>query len=814
MKRLFASIAVAAALAAEGAASSTAAGTPRGGLLLDFEGKTKVWPAMETSGGEGTTSITNIFAADGKKSFCFRLEPEKLKYGYVCCTLGFDRALVDTEREYDRLLVNVANLGPARDEFSVKLRECAYAGKGTISLPGWGRSQFIMPIERSSAPLSGEYGKIDLVASAAALDIFAFFDGVRLLEKGEVPPPVPKCTEEELRIIAKKRAAYEERKAAEDRAKEAERVSNQRAFRSRLAEACAAAGRRSGAMLVGKATGMEGLMPRDTDVALARAADRVSIRLARGEAENAQLFVMPADDSALRNVSVRVKGALASADGGTLPAEAVKCAVVGYTISTNRLAYKQAYCEPSDVGGGYVRKVRKVKRGWYPDPILPMLRSVDVAPLDVQGFWIAVSCPRGQKAGTYSGELVVSASGVDDMTVPLAVRVNDFTLPATSVLPLALTFGPMVWTAEKLQSPEVFAAMKAARTNRTAVVNVWRGHKDEWCDFLMDHLVTPGSIYHNSNGLPHKDKLRQYRDEGRLGVFCIGSCGSPASTNAADIAAWRGRVFPRIRRCYDDAKELGVLDRAYIYGFDEWVPERFPLMAAAVAEVKREFPDIPLMTTCVDVECGTGSSPLSQVDWFCILTRKPYYFSMPEVIERTRRAGRKVWWYVACGEHAPLANLFVENPPGDARQLFGAQSWAYKPDGFLYYEMTIWQTARGIDPSEGAFSSWPANTWEPKPGIWYSGDGTWIYATSDGRPVSTIRFENLRDGLEDYAYMKILSDALERHPDAPAAWRLRAKEVLAVPKSVMKDLYDFNSDSAAVYSWRDAAADLIERRPL
>ena len=48
MKRLFASVAVAAAF-------SAAAGTPRGGLLLDFEGWTKVWPAMETSGGEGTT---------------------------------------------------------------------------------------------------------------------------------------------------------------------------------------------------------------------------------------------------------------------------------------------------------------------------------------------------------------------------------------------------------------------------------------------------------------------------------------------------------------------------------------------------------------------------------------------------------------------------------------------------------------------------------------------------------------------------------------------------------------------------------------
>jgi len=778
--------------------------------ILDFEGETKVWPAMATSGGEGTTAITNAFAVDGKRSFCFRVEPEKLKYGYVCCTIAFDKKRVDTSREYDRILVNVANLGPDKDKFTLKMRDFAFTGKGDVNLPGWGRGQIVIPIGRSDEADKGEVGKIDLVGSAAAVDVCAFFDSVQLMEKGDEVPPVPACTDEELRIIAVERAAYDRRKAEEARAAEAARVANQHAFRKALADAGAAAGICAGGMLVGKATGMDRLMPRDTDVSLAKVADRVSIRLARGEMENAQIFVMPAGDEGLRDVSVRVKGDLVSG-AATMPAGAVACSVVGYTLSTNRLMYKQAYCEPSAVEGGYVRKVRKAKKGWYPDPVLPMVKSVDVAPLDVQSFWISVSCPRDQKAGTYAGALVVSAAGAKDATVPFEVRVNDFTLPVRSVLPLALTFSPMVWTAKSAQSPEVFAAMTAARTNRQSVVNLWGRHKDEWSDFLMDHLVTPDNIYLGAHGLPFKDKFRQYRDEGRLGNFCIGSCGAPASTNEPDMASWRAKVFPRIRKCYNDAKELGILDRAYIYGFDEWVPKRFPLMAAAVGEVKREFPDIPLMTTCVDVECGTGSSPLGQVDWFCLLTSKPYYYSNSVARAQARKEGRKVWWYVACGEHAPRANLLVENPLSDARQLFGAQSWAYKTDGFLYYEMTIWNTVHGIDPAKGPFTSWPANTWSPIPDAWYSGDGTWVYATIDGRPVSTIRFENLRDGLEDYAYMKILSDELARRSGAGDAWADRARKVLAVPKSVMKDIYDFNSAPAAIYAWRDEAADLIEK---
>ena len=95
----------------------------------------------------------------------------------------------------------------------------------------------------------------------------------------------------------------------------------------------------------------------------------------------------------------------------------------------------------------------------------------------------------------------------------------------------------------------------------------------------------------------------------------------------------------------------------------------------------------------------------------------------------------------------------------------------------------------------------------------------------DGKPLPTVRLENFRDGLEDYAYALELerklkartggsrscatADAQERVPPDDA-WTRKAKELLAVPGDVMQSMTQFTGDPAAVLRWRDAMADLIE----
>ena len=87
--------------------------------------------------------------------------------------------------------------------------------------------------------------------------------------------------------------------------------------------------------------------------------------------------------------------------------------------------------------------------------------------------------------------------------------------------------------------------------------------------------------------------------------------------------------------------------------------------------------------------------------------------------------------------------------------------------------------------------------------------GSWICCGPGGTPLATVRLENFRDGLEDFAYAKKLEAKLAAEPDAP--WAPEAKRLLAVPETVVKDLANYTFDPAVLYAWRDAIADLIEK---
>ena len=134
--------------------------------------------------------------------------------------------------------------------------------------------------------------------------------------------------------------------------------------------------------------------------------------------------------------------------------------------------------------------------------------------------------------------------------------------------------------------------------------------------------------------------------------------------------------------------------------------------------------------------------------------------------------------------------------------LMGAQSVRMRPDGFLYYELTMWNSKRCI-------SSGPFTDWSPESFQTWSGDGNLTACGPGGRPLLTIRLENFRDGLEDFHYAKMLDALVANNPCAE--WVAEAKRLLEVPDSIAKSLHAFTDNAAAYQSWRDAMAELLER---
>lgn len=522
-------------------------------------------------------------------------------------------------------------------------------------------------------------------------------------------------------------------------------------------------------LVVGFASSMEKILPR-AGMPNITVASHTALSLARYEKESLQVIVIPCE-SDVKQVSVQVSD-LRSREGTTLPASSIDSVVVGYVQTKEVPPYDSSHV------------------GWWPDPILEFQLEADIARGDAQSFWVRVRCPQDQAPGEYSGKLTVLVQGKPAFHFDLTVRVYDFAVPARTPLDLAVTFQPMYY------EPDGAGGWQEGGYR----FSEWQKHKLAWGDMLADYYLSYDSLYHSQQ--PDWEVLDRIRTQGRLGRFNLGYYGA-CGESEEEIAGWKAATLPRIRLGYEAAKERGLLNHAYIYGCDENPQELFPAVERAARILKQEFPGVTVMTTTYDNSYGEGSV-IKSMDAFCPLT--PSFD--PAGVVPARQKGKQVWWYTCCGPHHPHLNTFIEYPAIEGRLLMGAMTAKYRPDGYLYYQISIWN-AKSI--TQGPFTDFDPRSWTT-----YHGDGSWTYPGPDGTPLPTVRLENFRDGLEDYAYLRTLEatiakvEASEELRAGNVGWLVRAKELLEVPADVLASKTEYTHDPGAIYRWRDAVARAIE----
>lgn len=521
-------------------------------------------------------------------------------------------------------------------------------------------------------------------------------------------------------------------------------------------------------ILVGFATSMEKILPRAGAPAL-RTDKRASVALAGNEKEALQVVVMPIE-AAAKQVSVRVSD-LRSPSGAVFSRKNIDTPPMGYVETKSNPPYGSSHT------------------GWWPDPILDFMSAVDIAQGDAQSFWVRIRAPRQQEAGTYRGKLEVLVAGQPLYAFDLSVEVYPFTLPDRSPLNMAVTFAPMYYESNG----------QGGWTEGPYRDKSWEKHRLQWGDFLADYYLTYDSLYHR--GPLQWEVLKHLHEEGRLGMFNLGYY-TVMPDKPEDQEAWKTTVAGYIGKNYEQAKALGLLDHAYLYGCDEHPEAMFPAVEAAAAFLKKTYPGALILTTTYDHSFGT-SSPLQAMDGFCPLT--PSY--RRDLADKVRATGKQVWWYICCGPGHPFCNTFIEFPAIEARLLMGAQTVKERPDGFLYYEISIWN---GKPITKGPFTDWDPRSWTT-----YNGDGSWTCLGPDGTPLPTIRLENFRDGVEDYAYAMLLEQAIKKaeataNPTAQQQeWLKRAKTALEVPVGVTRSMIEYTHEPADVYRWRRGMAEAL-----
>ncbi len=441
-------------------------------------------------------------------------------------------------------------------------------------------------------------------------------------------------------------------------------------------------------------------------------AHRVEISAARNEYESFQV-VVAAGEAPLKGVRVAAGELRGPGLIGTDQIE-VRCA--GW-VETRRPYYNVP------------------RTGPWPDPLLPVGGGgVDVEPGRVRSFWVTVFVPPGTPPGEYRGTVTVAPEGVAPAAVDLTLRVWGFELPATPTLKTGFDFYE-------------YLVRRYYPRNEGEGEADWRKRIDALCrDYYLDMLRHRISPIHNVGnpslvGVEDGGYLLDFAEFDRRveGYLAAGQTDFGIAIEARVVPdegiwsdGWYGFTGPDavrgvFRSFGKHLERRGWMGRAYTYVIDE----TYRGVESLTRLIHEGHPGIRTMLTC------TPEEGYPNVDIWCIRLNN---FD-GETARRFRDRGKEIWLYVASPTR-PFPTIILDSPSIETRII----PWICRragATGLVYWCVNYWHLA---DPMENPMT-WPDQ----------NGNGSLYYPHPSG-PVGSIRLEVLRDGMEDYEYLRMAAE--------------------------------------------------------
>lgn len=352
----------------------------------------------------------------------------------------------------------------------------------------------------------------------------------------------------------------------------------------------------------------------------------------------------------------------------------------------------------------------------YPDALIPIeaVGPIDLEPGVAQPVWVSLVVPRETPAGIYKGEIEIHSGGQILHSAAIVLRVWGFTLA---------------------DRPTVRSVIAGGLSREDRDGKAGEDMRRRYYEFWLERRLSPQRM---PAELDSSRAVAWYRDP-RLSAFRIGSQN-------------RANHLERHDRLVDLWRRHGVLDKAVLRSVDE--PKR-KAEFDRIARLTRSHPHVE------QIVCFNRGVPGGWADgqtffeilgdalgiWCPILN----LYSNDEIRREARARqdrGDEAWWYVCSWPKPPYPTFFVDGRGIEPRIMFWMK-WLYRVDGFLHWGGARWQ---GKNPYETAAvrDKWP-NLY---------GDGYLLYPGDpvgyDG-PVTSIRLEAIRDGIEDHMYLTELT---------------------------------------------------------
>jgi hypothetical protein len=481
---------------------------------------------------------------------------------------------------------------------------------------------------------------------------------------------------------------------------------------------------------------------------------RLALSAVRNEQVSAQLAIASGHD--LHDVQAGV-GDLAGPGGAKISGSGTQVRFVKY-VPVQRSKSEMDWSATID----QVSSATEVSGDRDPDVVGDALQegsSVDVPAYAAQPLWFTFHIPRTAAVGTYTGTVKVSADDGTKVTYPLSVEVANATVPDPKDYSffldvwaqpetMALNSGVELWSDKHWKLIEAYDRDLAGHgqqvINTTIVDNPW--HHQWSLGTRQSQTATPyssmvgwkwdGSRF--SFDFSRWDTYVRTAMKAGLGpdigafsmlAFQDGEHLTYTDTHtgrtvneAVDLggARWReawGTFLPAFVR---HLKTKGWLDHTYL-SFDERPVDTMTVVKDFIHEVAPDFDD----RISVAGSAGTAdiASDLS-VSWDTI-----DQMTAEKAAER-RAAGKITTFYVYGTPAHP--NTLAYSPAVEARMLPWISAQRHL-DGFLRW----------------SYNSWTSDPFSQPVYIFTQGDEYLVYPGKNG-PMSSIRWEQLKEGIEDF----------------------------------------------------------------
>lgn len=267
----------------------------------------------------------------------------------------------------------------------------------------------------------------------------------------------------------------------------------------------------------------------------------------------------------------------------------------------------------------------------------------------------------------------------------------------------------------------------------------------------------------------------------------------------------------------DHLEANGWLGKEYVYWVDEPRQEDYGFVREGMEIIRRAAPKLTRLIT----ENNPGPEIMDVTEIGCPVLAK---FD-PEKSREWIKKGRQMWSYLMTWPKAPHVNLFIDDDAINLRMWLW-MSYRYELSGILIWCLNYWNTDKASPP--GILQ----DKWKDPMVYWGNqeiplgasaefgnGDGMLLYPPKQDpnkdttkrieAPIPSIRLELLREGLDDYDYLKLLENVVNNATSRQTRLVTRARRLLTIGDDIFRSEQEYTKDPQVLLQRRKEIAELL-----